>query len=62
MLKVYPLVVIGEITGVMNPYDPRPGYVGLPSPPSVPPTLKSGATVDPEALTRPPGACGQTTP
>jgi hypothetical protein len=55
MLKVYPLVVVGEITGVIAPYDPRPGVIGLPDAPSVLPTLKSGATIDPGALSRPPG-------
>jgi hypothetical protein len=55
LLKAYPFVVVGEISGVIAPYDPRPGVAGLPDAPTVLPTLKSGATIDPAALLRPPG-------
>ena len=56
MLQVYPVVVVGEITGVVAPYDPRPGFLGQPSPATAPPGHpKAGATIDPAAFSRPPG-------
>jgi hypothetical protein len=56
MLKVYPIVVVGEITGVISPYDPRPGFLGQPSPQTAPSGHpKAQTTIDPAAFSRPPG-------
>lgn len=44
------VVVVGRVSGVLQAYDPRPGYLG-----STPPAPIYFATVEPEALTRPPG-------
>lgn len=56
MLLSYPNVVIGEIVGVISPYDPRPGFLGQPSPDPAPSGHpKADLTIDPEAWARPPG-------
>lgn len=56
MLAAYSTVVIGEIVGVISPYDPRPGFLGQPSPDPAPSGHpKSDLTIDPEAWSRPPG-------
>lgn len=43
-------VVVGRVSGVLQAYDPRPGFLG-----ATPPAPIDVATLEPEALTRPPG-------
>jgi hypothetical protein len=50
MLSRYDNVVVGRVSGVLQAFDPRPGFLG-----ATPPAPIDVVTLQPEALTRPPG-------
>lgn len=58
-LRVYPTVVIGRVEDMLQHFDPRPGYLGVPQ--SVIDEIEAmppgkGGPIPPEMLTRPPGS------
>lgn len=50
MLWWHDTIIVGRVSGVLQPFDPRPGYLG-----STPPAYSDVATVEQDAWTRPPG-------
>ncbi len=57
MVATNDVIVVGTPRSILLPYDPRPGYLGVPTPEPVPPGHpKAGApTPSAEELARPPG-------
>src|ERR1700674_2773893 len=59
LLRFYPNVVVGQVDGVLQPFDPRPGYLGVS--PAVIAAIESappgkGGPITSEMLARPPGS------
>ena len=62
MVNVSDTILMGRVTGVLLPFDPRPGYLGVtpgptgpPLPPDDPKAKIPVRTPSPEELSRPPG-------
>lgn len=56
MVKKYDTIIVGRVAGVAVPFDPRPGFLGEPTPELPPPGHpKASVLQDPDALSRPPG-------
>jgi hypothetical protein len=56
LTRVFPVIVVGTVENVLLPFDPRPGYLGVPLEEIVgSPSPKSSWTPSPEEMARPPG-------
>jgi len=55
LIRVDGTIVVGLVTGVFLPFDPRPGLLGQPTPEPLPSDHPKYFTPSPEELSRPPG-------
>ncbi len=55
MVQNYDTIIIGRVQGIAVPYDPRPGFLGQPTPEPAPSGHPKAGTFDEEALSRPLG-------